>query len=431
MRVLFAILLFVSLPAAVAADGPSIRIRLAVAGDRGRDAVLIEGIPPSQAQPAAAALLGCAVERSGAGFRCAERRIKDGLALQGRFAFTEALALLGRAEAPVQFKVPASPLSSGLAARTFMARPGTVLAYRAGFEWPALAASIAALPLLLWCLFRWPDRRWAWSAGVAALAGWMGGNGQFGLAAFFSQVPSMDGALLRWLSLAPLFLLFVGQARWLAREGADWRLWSQFLALVLIRPRSAEWMTAGEAFLAEAVTLLMLALMATSLLARGRDGAFLPEPLHGALRGRLRALGGNFDIRLDRRPEGREARASGPRLGTLVKIPPSWLTRLEGPALEAAILLACARTHAAPLAVMLGGTVVIWYALQWLAGWATLAPLLATGWFTWCEAHWAHGIERGLREAAAEPAAIQQALWVLREDWGDAAVERLLGRHAV
>jgi len=31
----------------------------------------------------------------------------------------------------------------------------------------------------------------------------------------------MDGALLRWLSLAPMFLLFIGQARWLAREGAD------------------------------------------------------------------------------------------------------------------------------------------------------------------------------------------------------------------
>lgn len=370
------------------------------------------------------------MERSGAGFRCQDRKIKDGLAIGGRFHFQDALALLGRTEAPVQFKVPVSPLTGGTPVRELTARPGTVLTYRAGFDWPSLAVSMAAIPLLLWCLFRWPEQRWAWAAGVAVLAGWMGWNGLFGLAAFFSQVPSMDGALLRWLSLAPLFLLFVGQARWLAREGADWRVWSQFLALVLIRPRSAEWMTTGEAFLAEAVTLLMLALMATSLLARGRDGALLPEPLHGKLRPRLRALGGNFDLRLDRRPVGREAAASGPRLGTLVKIPESWLTRLEGPALEAAVLLACARTHAAPLAVMLGGTVVIWYALQWLGARAAFAPLFATAWFIWCESHWARGIEQGLREAAAEPAAIQQALWVLREDWGDAAVQRLLRRAA-
>jgi len=206
-------------------------------------------------------------------------------------------------------------------------------------------------------------------------------------------------------------------------------LWSQFLALVLLRPRSAEWMTTAETFLAEGATLLMLALMATSLLSRDRDGALLPESVHGPLRARLRAMG-NFDLRLDRPPVGRESSASGSRLRTLVKIPEWWLARLDGPALEAAVVLACARTHAAPLGVMLGGTVVIWYALQWLAVWAAAAPLLATAWFIWCEARWARSIERALWEAATEPAAIQQALRVLREDWGDAAVQRLLSGRA-
>jgi len=162
VRTLSSILMLVSLPAlAYATEAPDIRIRLAVAGDRGRNVVLIEGIPPSQAQPAAA-LLACAVQRSGAGFRCQERKVQDGLAFSGRFHFKEALALLGRSEAPVRCKVPVSPLAaSAPAMRELVARPDTVLAWRTGFEWPSLAVSMAAIPVLLWCLFRCPGRHWA------------------------------------------------------------------------------------------------------------------------------------------------------------------------------------------------------------------------------------------------------------------------------
>ena len=425
------------------APAPPVRVQVGIASDAGRNAVSVDGVPADSPglETAVERLLGCPVQRSLGGFRCRERKLIPGLQFSGRLDFAPLVDLLGRPSLDVTIVVPASPLGrvAGLKPQTLGWWPrrtefsGHVpagappLEYLLGFSWILLAASILPLlPLGLW-LVRGPrSLRWLWVFAACLWSAGIGWTGGFSADWFFYNTPSVEGALLRWVSWAPLFLLLVAQATWLGMPGFN-RVWPLLAALMILRPRSAHWMTGGEQVLADVLSIAFLLLMGWTMILRGQNSAGLPEQLLVAVQGRLRSLGG-FNVLLEGAPPAPSA-AVQPKLGRMVTIPMAWLQRLKGPVAEAAILLSCARARSAPMAGVLIGLVAQWvglvllsYRLPWCPG---LAPLIAYLWFAWCERRWENRIAAAVLSIGERPEILHQALGAMRADWGEERTRRL------
>ncbi len=384
----------------------AVHVRVGIAADDGRHAAVVEGMQPDAPglEDAVARLLDCPVERSLGGFRCRERTLIDEVEFSGRLEFTAPLV-----PATVTVLLPASPESqvSGLARKT----PGWLssrieftgeipaartLEYTLGFVWQVLLTDLFPLPFLLYWIVRWPEPRWGLAAAISVWLLWLAGTGTLAIDSFFWYVPSIEGAFLRWVSWVPLCLLMVAQARWMRmpfRAG----VWIPIALLVLLRPRSAYWMTAGEQILSAGVSMALLALVAGPLVLRGRDRARLPDALLTALQ-RRGWPAGEYDIRIDQpAAEGAAPRA---RLGRMVTIPAEWFDSMQGEALERAIIQQCVRTRFAPIAASLGILVGAWVLLslpaQRLPWSIAFAPFVACAGFTLLERRW----ERRVAEAA-------------------------------
>ena len=289
-----------------------------------------------------------------------------------------------------------------------------------------LAVSILPLlPLGFWLVRRPGSPGWLWVFAACLWSAGIGWSGGLSADWFFYNVPSVEGTLLRWVSWAPLFLLLVAQATWLGLPGFN-RVWLSLAALMILRPRSAHWMTGGEQVLADVLSIAFLLLMGWTMILRGQNSAGLPEPLLVALQGRLRSLGG-FNVLLSGTPS--PSAVSPPKLGRKVTVPVAWLEKLKGPVAEAAILLSCARARYAPVAGVLVGLVALWvglvllsYRLPWCPG---LAPLFAYLWFGWCERRWENRIASAVLSIGERPEILHQALDETRADWGEERARRL------
>ncbi len=198
-------------------------------------------------------------------------------------------------------------------------------------------------------------------------------------------------------------------------------VWIPVAALVILRPRSAQWMTFSEQALANVLSIALLVLVAWPLAMRGRDGAPLPEPLSVALHRRGWIPAGS-DLRLDRPGAGLVSTA---RLGRIIAIPAAWLERLSGHTLEVAVALGCLRSRSAPVARSFALLATVWIGLSlfvhrvpWLIA---LAPLITCAGFTWFERRWDRTIAT---EAAGldAPSTVRQALTAIHPEWGEAAV---------
>jgi len=263
-------LLCLAVSSAVAAAAPIIEVRLF--GDNGRHEALVRGAATGipALEPAVAHLLTCQIERMPGGWlRCRERNLVEGLAISGSLDFTELLALPGMAGATATVTLPASPLSSvtGLArqpASGWLSRPvsfsgpATATAnWRMGFFWQTVAADLTPLPFLLFWLIRRPEPRLALAAALSVWVAWLVSSRTIELDDFFYVVPGVEGTFLHWISLLPLWLLIIAQSRWL-RMAWSARVWIPVAALVLLRPRSAPWMTFSEIALADVITIALL-----------------------------------------------------------------------------------------------------------------------------------------------------------------------------
>ncbi len=419
-----------------------VHVQVGIASDTGRNAASVDGVPATSPglEAAIERLLGCPVERSLGGFRCRERKLIDGFQFSGRLDFSPLADLLGQPSLDVTVVVPASPLGrvDGLEPKTLgwwpkrtefkghVAAGAQPLQYRFGFAWMTLAVSVLPiLPLGLWVMLRPRGRRWLWVFAACLWSAAIGWSGGLSADWFFFNAPSIEGALLRWVSWAPLFLLLVAQATWLGMPGFS-RVWLSIGALMILRPRSAHWMTGGEQVLADVLSIAFLLMMGWTMILRGQNSAGLPEQLLVAVQGRLRSLGG-FNVLL----EGAPVLSAGvqPKLGRKVMIPMAWLDRLKGPVAEAAILLSCARARCAPMAAVVAGLVALWvglallsYRLPWCLG---LAPLLAYLWFGWCERRWENRIAVAVLSIGEKPEVLHQALGAIRADWGEDRARRV------
>lgn len=447
--------------AAVCAPAP-LPVEVWIAEDRGRHYVLLPGLPPETPglEAAAAKLLGCQVEAARRGFRCRLRRDPEGLTLDGVLDLS-AIAALPAAEGrriDLLVRIPPSPA-------TWVAPPlarfaedqwhsyragfrGEVdptvqprLAYRAGFPsaWVWIAA-LLPIPLLLWWVGTRPGQlRWLWVAGVTAWVASMGWSGAIWYDSYFTNVPSIDGALLRWLAYAPLFVIVIGQACWLDPRFREWRIWAFFGAIEVMRPRTANWMSVGEGLMGSLISFGLLALWAWILFGRGSELALLPEGLLARVQGRLRSLArpqGGFDLRLDRLPRRGEAGGAS-RFGSLVTVPSAWIERLSGKELEAAVLLAAARWRYAPGFSVLIVPALVWEIVALLAtGWPllpALVPPAAAAWFWFRERAWHRRIASELVAAGEHPELLRSTLAAIEPEWGSSAasvrreVERLAG----
>jgi hypothetical protein len=393
-------------------------VRVGIAADNGRNAAIGEGLQTD----AVAQLLGCPVERSLGGFRCRERTILSGLEFSGKLDFS------ALPPGPVTVLLPASPLSDvvGFERQPAGWWPSRVefrsasplrepVLYRLGFSWVIVLTDMFPLPILLYWLVRWPEPRWGLAAALSVWLMWLSWSGTLAVDSFFWYVPSVEGAFLRWVSWLPLCLLIVAQARWMGMP-ATAGVWLPMAVLVLLRPRSAQWMTSGEQVLSICLSLGLLALVAGPMVLRGRDRALLPKPLRRPL--------GEFDIRLDKQPgSGIAPRA---RLGRMVTIPPVWLDRLKGDAFEVAVLLACLRARYTPMAAVLASLVAAWVVLSlpvqrypWSVG---LVPVVACAAFTLLERRWDRRIAEEAIRLGEQPAVLRQVLLAIRPEWGEAAV---------
>ncbi len=412
-------------------------VRVGIASDNGRHGVTVEGLAADTPglHDAVARLLGCPVELSFGGFRCSERKLVDGLKFSGQLDFAPFLTLPGMSGATATVLLPASPLAavSGLvrkppawwtARAEFSGVPpvDAPIAYQLGFSWMILLADLAPLPLLLCWLIQRPEPRWGFAAAMSVWVLWLASSGTLALNLFFWSVPSVEGAFLRWISWLPLGLMIVVQARWMGMPLLS-GVWIPMAVLILLRPRSAQWMTFGEATLSDVVSVALLALVAGPMLMRGRNGALLPEPLSAALQ-RRGPLVSRFDVRLDR--PALDGQISPPRLGRLVTIPAGWLERVSGRTLESAVLISCLRVHYAPVARALGFLVAVWIVLSlpaqrlpWLIG---VAPLMACAGYTWFERRWDGRVAEEAVKLGEEPPVIRDALVSIRPEWGEATV---------
>lgn len=438
-----------------------VEVRVGIAADTGRHAAAVTSGLPSDTPGLAAAmstLLNCPVEPSFGGFRCRQRMEAVGLSHSGVLDLSALRTLAGpHRRIALTVQIPASPAAwagaplrrvetSWLAGRTEfrgVIAPGDAppqIRFRAGFEqgW-LLGLALLPAPLLLGWLVRRPEPRWAWVAGNALWLGASGATGMLLADPYFWSVPSIEGAFLRCVGFAPLLVLVIGQARWLHAAGGDWRIWAQIILLMLVRPSAADWMSMGETLLANGVAIAMLGLVSGPMLAWGRERVFLPEFLAGALQERLRRMAspggaGGFDIRLDRQARRGEP-GGGPRFGSVVVVPSAWTERLQGSELEAAVLLAVARTQRAPLALLLVGLVLIWIAAEFLTQrtWAMAAfPVAALGWFALCERAWDRRVAADLVALGERPEVLQNALAAVEPEWGSASgrISRAVGRLA-
>ena len=440
---------------ATAAQAATVQVQVGVFADHGRHAVAVDGVRPDLPglEPALARLLGCPVERSFGGFRCRERTLVSGWEFSGKLDFGPLLSALELDRVAVAILMPESPLTrmSGLArapagwwARraqfTGEVAAGPPLSYRLGFSIFTPAVVLASLVPVVILLPRLRDRRWPWIAVVSLWALLLGATGALGVDSFFWQVPSVEGAWLRFIGgLLPL-LLVAGQFLWLRIPAAGLRVWAPLTALLIFRPRSAPWMTTGETMLADFASLALFALVSASLAFKGfSPRALLPEPLPGALQSRLRHLGGafGFDVRLDRAPAP-EVEAA-PRHGRAVIIPAAWLERASGAAAEAAVLLGCARTAQAPIASVMTAPMALWVAANWMSPlwWAVaFAPPLLLLWFEWCERRWERRIAGAVLAVGERPAVLRRALEAMSPEWGPAAgrigweIDRLAAKPA-
>ena len=417
-----------------AATAPQVRV--GIAADNGRHGAFVAGLSPDTPglKDAIARLLDCAVERSLGGFRCRDRRLVAGLELSGRLNFAPLMRLPEMSLATATVLVPASPLTAvpGLTkqpagwwtARTeFSGAPpvDASVSYRLGFSWIVLLTDLAPLPILLHWLIHRPEPRWGFAAALSVWILWLASSGSLGLDSFFWAVPSVEGAFLRCLSWAPIGLLIVAQARWMGMPMLR-GVWIPMAALVLLRPRSAQWMTFSEGALADLISLALLALVAGPMLMRGRNGALLPESLSVALH-RRGLLSSRLDIRVDQPPA--EGLATTPKLGRIVTIPPVWLKRLSGETLENAVLLGCLRARFAPVASVLAFVVAIWILLmlpaQRLPLLIAAAPLVACAGYAWFERRWDRRIAEEAIRLGVAPGAAREALEAIRPEWGEAA----------
>ena len=411
-------------------------VRVGITADGGRHAAAVDGLPPDAPglEAAVARLLGCPVERSLGGFRCRERRLVNGFEFSGQLDFAALAKLPGASPMSAAVLLPASP---GTAVPGFTRRPpgwwpartefsgeppaSRPLGYRLGFSWVTLLAGMAPLPFLIYWLVRRPEPRIAWAVAMSAWLVWLGVSGTLEVDSFFWHVPSVEGAFLRWISWVPLCLLIVAQARWMGMP-MTLGVWLPIAVLVLLRPRSAHWMTSGEQLLADCISLALLVLVAGPLVLRGRDRAALPEPLLIALHDRGWRLGA-FDVRLDQPATGSPALRA--RLGRVVTIPAAWLARLQGQTVEAAVLLGCLRDRYAPIAAALGVLVAIWVLTslpaQRLPGLMGVIPLAAYGAFLVLERRWERRIAEEATASGAEPAALREALAAIHPEWGGAS----------
>lgn len=474
-----------SLAGGAASESLPIEIHAGIAADQGRNAArLAAGLAPDTPGLAAAmaTLLDCPVEASAGGvagtYRCRERMERSGLAHGGALDVSGIQALSGGRAIALSIRIPDSPAASVTSGQVRFRRVepaaasaawraagraefrGTIAAadprisYRAGFEngW-LLGVALLPAPLLLWWLVTAP-RRWLWVSGVALWLGALSYAGMLQADSYFSHVPSVEGAFLRWVTLMPLVVLVIGQAQWLHPAGNTLRVWAPIAIVMSLRPLSADWMSSGEQLLSAGVSMGLFTLAAGPMLGRGRELAFLPEDLAGALQERLRRLAipggaGGFDIRLDRRPSQRGGEAGGgPRFGRVVIIPEGWLERLRGGSgsggnepLETAVLLAAARTRHAPLASVLAGLLAIWilaFALtaalarfhqtQWLA--MALVPFAALGWYSFRERAWDRRVARDVLALGAAPETLLAALASVEPEWGAAASRRIARQAA-
>lgn len=433
-RWLFAFLL--AAPAVPLTGATAPQVRVGIASDNGRHGAFVEGLAPDTPglEDAIARLLDCPVERSLGGFRCRDRSLVAGLEFSGRLNFAPLMRLPEMLHAAATVLAPASPLTqvTGLAkqppgwwtARTeFIGTPpvDAPVSYRLGFSWIILLTDLTPLPILLYWLIRRPEPRWGFAAALSVWILWLASSGSLGLDSFFWAVPSVEGAFLRCLSWAPLGLLIVAQARWMGMPLLK-GVWIPMAALVLLRPRSAQWMTFGEGTLADLISLALLALVAGPMLMRGRNGALLPEFLTVVLH-RRGLLSPRLDIRLDQPPA--EGSATTPKLGHLVTIPSVWLKRLSGPALENVVLLGCLRARFAPVTSVLAFLVAMWILLtlpaQRLPLLIALAPFIACAGYSWFERRWDNRIAREAIRLGVAPDALREALTAIQPEWGEAS----------
>jgi hypothetical protein len=400
------------------AAGAMAEVRVGIAADGGRNAATGEGLEAD----AVPRLLGCPVERSLGGFRCRERTILGGLEFSGKLDFS------ALPPGPVTVLMPSSPLSdvAGFERQPAGWWPSRVeirsaspsrepVAYRLGFSWVIVLTDMIPLAILLYWLVRWPEPRWGLAAALSVWLMWLSWSGTLAVDSFFWYVPSVEGAFLRWVSWLPLCLLIVAQARWMGMPAAA-GVWLPIAVLVLLRPRSAQWMTSGEQVLSIGLSFGLLALVAGPIVLRGRDRALLPRPLRRPL--------GEFDIRLDKPPDS--GIAPHARLGRMVTIPPVWLERFKGDGFEVAVLLACMRARYTPMAAVLVALVAAWVLLSlpvqrvpWSVG---LVPVVACAAFTPLERRWDRLVAHAAIRLGEQPAVLQQVLLAIRPEWGEAAV---------
>ena len=431
---LFPLLIAASFPLTAAT---ALQVRVGIASDNGRHGAFVEGLAPGTPglEDAIARLLDCRVERSLGGFRCRDRTVVAGLEFSGRLNFAPLMRLPEMLHATAAVLVPASPLTAvsvltrqppgWWTARTeFSGAPpvDSPVSYRLGFSWIVLLTDLTPLPILLYWLIRRPEPRWGFAAAMSVWILWLASSGSLGLDSFFWAAPSVEGAFLRCLSWAPLGLLIVAQASWMGMPLLK-GVWIPMAALVLLRPRSANWMTFGEGALADLISLALLALVAGPMLMRGRNGAPLPESLTIALH-RRGLLSSRQDIRLDQPPA--EGSATTPKLGHMVAIPSVWLKRLSGETLENAVLLGCLRARFAPVTAVLASLVAIWIMLilpaQRLPLLIAVAPFAACAGYSWFERRWdSRTAEEAIRLGVA-PEAARTALTAIQPEWGEAAL---------